>query len=874
MTLATASSNFQINSTAANFEFLRAVEKLSNGNYLAFYMSMPSAGGMTLLARPLGTNGTPSGPEFSLALPTFPVNYSTDADNIDIAVLSNDTIVLAITGSYSPPNGPPNAYVLIQTYSTTGNPLGSAVSLGSTALGLYTDIESIVPLGNGGFDVLTSTFNGLAETGALHHFSSSGGLTGTNTVGDDNLGNVSFGIAATGNGVAQGWIHQTLIGNQYDYTGYIAFPNSQNTVQLDIGLATIPSAGPNSFPFAAARFEGSALQSNGDMLIAIKVQSAVSNNITETETYLSQKIQIFRVNSNGSSHLLTEINGPSNATTELNFNDILVRPDNTFIVAYSINGNDTPQAYLRHYTVGGLQSGPTEDLGFPAGFDGGVQLENMADGSIAAYFTAIESGNDPNSGDSYVTYLNQINATPNPFPATTGNDILDLSNGNDIYDALGGNDTIHGLEGNDTIDGNSGSDTLYGDSGDDVLNGGNENDTLDGGTGSDVMNGGAGINTISYASSATGAGLLFYLLSAPLNGGDAAGDTYTNIHTVIGTSVNDRIYMDNNDNYVAGNGGFDTVELYAGNDIYDGGAGFDYVLAGTGNDVIRVGDGGSLIYGEDGDEYVIASAGSNSFYGGAGSDGLYGGSGQDVLFGGIGIDNLDGNGGDDFIFGEEGEDILTGGTGNDQMQGNADNDEIFGDAGVDIILGGSGDDSIFGGDDDDFLFGEDDNDTMTGGNGADQIFGGSGNDMINGELGIDILFGNDGDDTVNGGQGFDTLAGSVNFLIGGSGNDILIGTSSQDQMWGGDGTTSAGLDSFQIAANSGFDIIFDFESGPGLADIIVMTGTAISSFAQMQSEGRITQAGSYTHIQLGAGNDLYLANTAASNLVADDFIFI
>ena len=415
MTLATSSSNFQINSTAANFEFLRAVEKLSNGSYLSFYMSMPSTGGMTLLARPLGTNGAPSGPEFSLTLPTFPANYTTDADNTEIAVLSNDTIVLAITGSYSPPNGPPNAYVLIQTYSATGIPLGSAVSLGSTTLGLYTDIESIVPLGNGGFDVLTSTFNGLNETGALHHFSSSGGLKITNTVGDGNLGNVSFGIAATSDGVAQGWIHQTLIGNQYDYTGYIAFPNSQNAVQLDIGLAAIPSAGPNSFPFATARsFEGSALQSNGDMLIAIKVQSAVSNNLTETETYLSQKIQIFQVNSNGYSNLLTEINGPSNATTELNFNDILVRPDNTFIVAYSINGNDTPQAFLRHYTAGGLQSGPTENLGFPSGFDAGVQLENMADGSIAAYFTAIESATDLNGGDAYVTYLksNQCNAQP------------------------------------------------------------------------------------------------------------------------------------------------------------------------------------------------------------------------------------------------------------------------------------------------------------------------------------------------------------------------------------------------------------------------------------------------------------------------------
>jgi serralysin len=110
------------------------------------------------------------------------------------------------------------------------------------------------------------------------------------------------------------------------------------------------------------------------------------------------------------------------------------------------------------------------------------------------------------------------------------------------------------------------------------------------------MNGGDGVDTLSCASSE--AGILFYLLVASLNGGDAAGDIYSLFENVTGTSANDRIYMDNGANSVEG-GRFDTVELYGGNNSDLGGAGFDYALGGAGADLISLGAVGSLVYGEE-----------------------------------------------------------------------------------------------------------------------------------------------------------------------------------------------------------------------------------------------------------------------------------
>ena len=117
----------------------------------------------------------------------------------------------------------------------------------------------------------------------------------------------------------------------------------------------------------------------------------------------------------------------------------------------------------------------------------------------------------------------------------------------------------------------------------------------------DTLDGGAGIDTASYGGSLEGIYVDLDLGTA--TGGDADGDTLTNIENLTGSDFADTLIGDAQANVLDGGGGNDT--LY-------GGAGNDTLIGGTGNDVA---------YGEDGDDTYVFSEGdlgSDQFYGGAG----------------------------------------------------------------------------------------------------------------------------------------------------------------------------------------------------------------------------------------------------------------
>jgi len=145
--------------------------------------------------------------------------------------------------------------------------------------------------------------------------------------------------------------------------------------------------------------------------------------------------------------------------------------------------------------------------------------------------------------------------------------------------------------------------------------------------------------------------------------------------------------------------------------------------------------------------------------------------------------NLTGTDGDDSLSGDSGSDTMAGKRGNDTLSGLGGNDWIHGNQGNDSIDGGDGDDTVYGGKEIDYLFGN------------------------NGE---DILFGNRGQDSLIGGEGNDSLYGgkASDILLGGNGSDLLSGDNGDDSLIGGNGS-----DRFLISANSGSDIIFDFEVG-------------------------------------------------------------
>ncbi|CAN7534883.1 M10 family metallopeptidase C-terminal domain-containing protein [Phyllobacterium sp. LjRoot231] len=141
-------------------------------------------------------------------------------------------------------------------------------------------------------------------------------------------------------------------------------------------------------------------------------------------------------------------------------------------------------------------------------------------------------------------------------------------------------DTLKGTGGANTIAGLAGNDSLYGKDGDDILIGGAGADHMDGGNGYDIVDYSSSTAAISLVADAqdnwTGAG------------GDAQGDTFSNIEKIIGSHFDDII-----DDSLATKAHF-----------YDGGGGNDTEIGGSGDDEFVV---------EHGVNHFSGGAGHNKF---------------------------------------------------------------------------------------------------------------------------------------------------------------------------------------------------------------------------------------------------------------------
>src|SRR5262249_22672673 len=162
---------------------------------------------------------------------------------------------------------------------------------------------------------------------------------------------------------------------------------------------------------------------------------------------------------------------------------------------------------------------------------------------------------------------------------------------------------------------------------------------------------GAGINTLSYASSS--AGVSINLGNGQAGGGDAQGDTWSNIANIIGSAFNDYLFGDGNNNVMQGGGGNDY--LYGGamtDTVVFSGALSDYLIsynAGTNTYTLvdqRSGspDGTDTVTGfeiyrfSDGDRTSLPLGGGGTIMGTAGDDILTGTSGNDTIQGLAGND--------------------------------------------------------------------------------------------------------------------------------------------------------------------------------------------------------------------------------------------
>lgn len=147
-----------------------------------------------------------------------------------------------------------------------------------------------------------------------------------------------------------------------------------------------------------------------------------------------------------------------------------------------------------------------------------------------------------------------------------------------LYGTEEESDTIYGYGGNDKAYGYGGDDVLDGGVGDDYLSGGTGNDVLIGGPGADHLSGGddgAGRKTASYANATARVIVTLDYFNGAINTGDAKGDSFEDIDSLLGSRFNDILFGHSWDNVI--NGG-------VGNDIINGGGGDDKLKGASGKD--------------------------------------------------------------------------------------------------------------------------------------------------------------------------------------------------------------------------------------------------------------------------------------------------
>ncbi|WP_201860615.1 M10 family metallopeptidase [Microvirga soli] len=150
-------------------------------------------------------------------------------------------------------------------------------------------------------------------------------------------------------------------------------------------------------------------------------------------------------------------------------------------------------------------------------------------------------------------------------------------------------ENAYGGSANDTIKGNVIGNTLRGNAGDDKLYGLSGNDVLIGGSGRDVLSGGTGTDMASYSTAK--AGVVADLMTRSNNRGDAAGDSYSSVEWLTGSSYSDTLYGNGSANQIKGGSGRDTLNGRSGNDVLDGGTSSDKLHGGSGKDLLIGGSG-------------------------------------------------------------------------------------------------------------------------------------------------------------------------------------------------------------------------------------------------------------------------------------------
>ena len=547
------------------------------------------------------------------------------------------------------------------------------------------------------------------------------------------------------------------------------------------------------------------------------------------------------------------------------------------------------------------------------------------------------AGTDPGDGSKLrtVTLYDVATTLFTPAVSAAGSDTIWGFAGNDRIYGGGGNDTIHGGADDDIVQGNDGVDTIYGEAGQDDIAGGTGRTTSDSAAsaidgrkdGNDTIYGGDGVGGVTSGD---------YDVIAGDNADIQRASTWA-LNTFYPGKVRTVTLLDTAT--VSTPAGAGT----SGNDSLYGEAQDDVLFGGDGDDTVRgyhiVGTAGAA---NDGDDFLFGNNGADTLYGDGGQDDVTGGTGRttgdndiattsddstavdgrldgaDLVYGGDGVGGVS-TGDYDVIAGDNAtiDRLLTGGAwkvnsfgagrartvrlldvatlGSPTLDvGTSAADRLYGEANEDVLYGGGGADQISGDNlrnsvgtitlnmlsvaGDDFLFGNNGADTLYGDGGQDDVTGGTGrttgdNDIattsddstaVDGRLdGADLVYGGDGVGGVSTGD-YDVIAGD-NATI----DRLLTGGAWKLNSFGaGRARTVRLLDTATLTAptldvgTSGADRIY----GEANEDVLFGGGGA----DQVSGDNLRNSAGTITLNMLSvAGDDFLFGNNGADTLYGD-----
>jgi uncharacterized delta-60 repeat protein len=347
-------------------------------------------------------------------------------------------------------------------------------------------------------------------------------------------------------------------------------------------------------------------------------------------------------------------------------NALSIQPDGKLVAVGTTSDTQESELVIARHLPDG-----SPDFGF--GADGKIETDSgpmtsagndvtiQADGSIVAAGTR--------AGDAffsrYLTCTIEGTAGNDVLTGTAGNDVICAREGNDSVRGGGGLDVLFGQDGNDRLFGEAGSDFLFGGTGNDSLLGGTGNDSISGGGGGDRIRGNDGVDRLDYGTSPSR--VMVDLSTSQVGGGDATGDSVTEVEDVTGSPFDDRLSGSPGSNHLEGGDGADTLDGRSGFDV------LEYLRSTWGVDVdLRLTQQDSL--GEAEGDVTFRSEG---LIGSDFIDFLAGTDERSLLDGGPGDDGLDGYGADDALVGGTGSDHMDGGDGFDRCDTSLGNDTTF-----------------------------------------------------------------------------------------------------------------------------------------------------------------------------------------------------